>query len=168
MPLGGGVTARILKSPLSRSRGAPRIRPGRPSSENLPPASEQDSCAFSPRYSGSPRFPAAEAHTQFRPGVHSPEPDGCAHGLRLPSHRHPTPDTRHLTPDTRPPPHATRKAPCAAPAPAMPPPPHTHPKTTKGSRLSDCLPIGYLFRRIRERSRGAGARSSGYRPCSCA
>jgi hypothetical protein len=49
-----------------------------------------------------------------------------------------------------------------------PPPPHTHPKTTKGSRLSDCLPIGYLFRRIRERSRGAGARSSGYRPCSCA
>ena len=74
----------------------------------------------------------------------------------LPSHRHLTPGTRHT------------QSPLCGPGSGNAPPPHTHPKTTKGSRLSDCLPIGYLFRRIRERSRGAGARSSGYRPCSCA
>lgn len=80
----------------------------------------------------------------------------------------PATGTRHTAHDTRHPAPTTRHTQSPLCGPGNTPPAHAHPKTTKGSRLSDCLPIGYLFRRIRERSRGAGARSSGYRPCSCA
>ena len=144
-----------------QQRRIPQFRPGVRFPKTFHPHRNRISAHSALAAPEAPAFPRQRRIPQFRPGVllRNPMVAHTASGS-------PAIGTRHLTPDTRPPPHATRKAPCAAPA--IPPPAHAHPKTTKGSRLSDCLPIGYLFRRIRERSRGAGARSSGYRPCSCA